>query len=62
MARDEYDATEVSTHSEMASYAVEIQFFDTSDRPDAQVTLPLMQFFNQNVALGSNAHLGRWLK
>lgn len=62
MAHDDYSAAEASTDGAMANYAVEIQFFDSSDRPESQVTLPLTNFLNQNTAQGSSPSLGRWLK
>ena len=62
MAHDDYSAAEASTDGAMANYAVEIQFFDTADRPESQVTLPLMNFLDQNAAFGTSPSLGRWLK
>ena len=41
---------------------VEIQFFDTADRPEAHVTLPLALFADQSSPLEYSVSLGRWLK
>lgn len=56
------DQDDEMLYAPLAGYGVEIQFYDETDRPEAQVTLPLVHFFNQNAALGSSLPLGRWLK
>jgi hypothetical protein len=62
MAQDNCDGMAGFTNAALADYAVEIQFFDTADRPEAHVTLPLVHFFNQNDMMGTSPSLGRWLK
>ena len=61
MTKTQYKDDE-ALYAPLAGYGVEIQFFDETDSPETQVTLPLVHFFNQNAALGSSLALGRWLK
>ena len=62
MAKDNCDGMAGFTNAALADYAVEIQFFDTADRPEAHVTLPLALFTDQSSLLESRVYLGRWLK
>lgn len=45
-----------------SDYAVEVQFFDLTDRPEARVTLPLALFADQSSPLGNKTPFGRWVK
>jgi hypothetical protein len=62
MAQDNCDGMAGFNNAAFADYAVEIQFFDTADRPEAHVTLPLALFADQSSPLESSVSLGRWLK
>lgn len=43
-------------------YAVEVQFYDSADRPEARITLPLGLFSDHTSPLGNKIPLGRWVK